>query len=217
MKFRVNNYVVSIPYFSSSNSGEVSLAGDAVYLNQQNGGSLKREVAGTGTGSRVSLCSRVEVDSDEAFQRVWMSTLCSPMRSLSLVDAVVEDDYSGGGKMKSSGIQYSVGALWLTDQKYVVKGFTFSATFLCDWMSIQGHLMTTLKHGPPKEGGTPRRVATSSKDDSEHESRSTLIGTVSLCLHGDRKGVHTSLSHRSGDATQGIPDSFSVGVSFYGE
>ena len=46
-------------------------------------------------------------------------------------------DASGRGGDRPS-LNYSVGAVWLTDQKYVSKGFQFSCNFLCDWVSIHG-------------------------------------------------------------------------------
>jgi len=87
---------------------------------------------------------------------------------------------------------YLRGAIWLTDPRYVVKGFSFSSSFTCNWTSVLAHL-TKKQLQAAGNGGI-------------------CLGSLSCTMHNDRQGVNTLGSDRLGID---IPGSISIGVIFY--
>lgn len=87
---------------------------------------------------------------------------------------------------------YLRGAIWLTDPRYVVKGFAFSSCFTCNWTSVLSHI-TKKQLQAAGNGGI-------------------CLGSISCVTHNDRQGVNTLGTDRLGID---IPGSLSIGVIFY--
>ena len=216
VKIRVNNSTVILKSFSTQQSGEITLSGDALLVPSSNSSSTSVKLndsklsAAPITGAKISLCSRKDVRSDDTFLTLWSKYLSRPIVEQSLPAGVPEMEKSQGKLLlwhflfhyyyyyyyyyylpllslllllslliplllllllytatvycyydllwycfsstscyfmctDSSGkggdrlsLYYSVGAVWLNDQKYVTKGFQFFCSFLCDWVSIHG-------------------------------------------------------------------------------
>ncbi len=131
---------------------------------------------------------------------------------------------------------YRTGALWLSEPKYVAKGFTLKASFACDWALLVGRLTDShpwlagtgypLGHadstlnGDADDATVSYSVASTMKGASKPAattrgravSRSLLLGSLSACVHSDPRGVGAVGADALG---VGIANSVTAGVSFH--
>jgi len=204
VKLHANNSTVNMKHFSSIPSTELSLSGAAVLVKSVEKMSLPTLTKRSEEATRLSLCSRVETNADETFSMYWSKYLCVP------VSRTLNEDFTK--RERASQIRpapfYSAGAVWLSDQKYVAKGFFFSCSFLCDWTSIDGTLL--------KQHFAHRNKDSITNLNQIDSSRFLSVGSVSLCLHSDRRGSQVTLSHITSDSIATLPDSVAIGVTFIG-
>ena len=252
VRLRVNNSVVNIKNFSSRNqSGEIVFAGHAELVSSSPSssssssssstsesfqsstlkGKPKSHSVGLSATARVSLCGHVEINSEDAFMSQWSKYLYNSPSRRGKVGGNNGSNAPGKGLVRPS-LQYSTGAVWLSDQKFVSKGFQFSCTFLCDWISLMGHLSSSFLAAHSTGNGSPvvrslrNRAAEGLQKGREGEEEgegeggerdfAVVVGSVNLCLHSDRRGAQVPLSAHSSDPLSAVADSLYVSASFHG-
>ena len=102
VKIRVNNSTVILKSFSTQQSGEITLSGDALLVPSSNSSSTSVKLndsklsAAPITGAKISLCSRKDVRSDDTFLTLWSKYLSRPIVEQSLPAGVPEMEKSQG-------------------------------------------------------------------------------------------------------------------------
>lgn len=131
---------------------------------------------------------------------------------------------------------YAVGALWIADQKYLVKGFTVQTAFMCDFSAARQFLSTshpwfspvptTASSQSPRHSfaslgslstihsSNTRSADTGLKgpDSMGSIENSVVLGSIVCSIHSDRSGTKTL---GTGALGCDISSSLAVGVSFH--
>ena len=140
----------------------------------------------------LSLCNQ-NINEKQSSSKTWSSKYLKRATDVKASFFSIEKDMTLVNPTSADNMSnYLRGAIWLTDPRYVVKGFTFSSSFTCNWTSVLSHL-TKKQLQAAGNGGI-------------------CLGSVSFTMHNDRQGVNTLGSDRLGID---IPGSISIGVIFY--
>lgn len=214
VKIRANNLSVVVKTFSSIQSAELSITGDATWVKSADAMALPKR---SEEATRLSLCSRVAINTEEIFSTYWSKFMCSPVSKNLLEETTSRSNITSNIPQTLPASYYSVGAVWLSDQKYVAKGFSFSCSFLCDWSSVEGSILKQQFANSGDESFGNRRRESSHTSLEDNAVRSISLGSISLCLHSDRRGSQVALSHRTSDPIASLPDSVAIGLSVVGE
>lgn len=201
-------------HFRDNYSLEANLNGTAKY----------KEVKNSGNGGFISLCSCDEVIqlADDIEDYYLHGLMIKPDTEEDDDEEYFRergDDNTVLAMAANLPLEYYVnGSLVLSDQRYIVKGFTSSFVFSLDWNAVTAKLTSNhacfLQKTSLRPYASPLRHM--SKTKSPHKRlRSVCLGSVSLTLHNDRQGSQTIGSGALG--VDGVAGSISIGVSFHGK
>ena len=156
LSLRLNSANVKINDFTKI-SGTVALSGTAKYE------ILKKIAAGKRKANKkIFLCTIMEEDSSAKLSELWSRNVlrkCSDLKLPKFVDnngnenenADTTDNESTKNKNsdKDDGNnnlvenKYSIGCVWLRDQKYIAKGFSTSIDFINSWSAVRENITVT--------------------------------------------------------------------------